>query len=261
VHRSQPTKDMQRGNALEPIAATMFAELSGFTVEEEPHVLVDKDRPWFRGNIDRWYTDKDGNRGVLEIKVPRSRTFQRFEERGLPQGYIVQEQHYMGLTGVDRGIFMILNPDSWDHLLINTEHDPEFYALIQEEDEQFWKAVQDGQEPQNDDPVPDLPIPASDIMTITSKDWCDALRAYEEADKLLEDAQGLKDDAKTAIKTLMPDYGIAELPGMAKVHWKLTQGRTSYDIEQLFHDYADIPREAYQKTGKPSEYFRVMFKD
>lgn len=257
---SVPTKDMQRGHALEPIAANIFAEKTGYILHEEPALVYDPAQPWFRGNIDRWYLDGDGNLCILEIKVPRSRTFAVIEERGIEQGYIVQMQHYLELYDANKGTFMILNPDSWEELMIDVERDREFGALIREHDAAFWRMVQDGTPPEQDAPVP-LPEPASNIMTIVSREWGQALQEYEEAATIMAQAEALKDEKKEQVKALMPQFGVAELPGVAKVTWKMTPGRKTLDVDRLFAEHAEIPRELYQVEGKPSEYFRVTYKN
>ena len=62
--------------------------------------------PWAHASLDGWLVDKDGRRGILEIKttnVMSSRQKEQWNER-IPDNYFCQILHYMAVTESDFAI-------------------------------------------------------------------------------------------------------------------------------------------------------------
>lgn len=89
------------GNVLEDVVARRFAELHPeLAVKRRNATLVSKPRPWAFANLDRTVKDREGRMGVLEIKTAGARRASDWED-GVPDYYMAQVVHYLGVTGWD----------------------------------------------------------------------------------------------------------------------------------------------------------------
>lgn len=87
------------GNLLEPVIRDKFRAETGFEVFENHFVLQHDEHDFMVANIDGEVIDPQfgGLRGVLEIKTTSERNKKDWEE-GCPNHYMLQIQHYLGVT-------------------------------------------------------------------------------------------------------------------------------------------------------------------
>lgn len=87
------------GNLLEPIIRDKFRAETGFEVFENHFVLQHDEHEFMVANIDGEVIDPqfNGLRGVLEIKTTSERNKKDWEN-GCPNHYMLQIQHYLGVT-------------------------------------------------------------------------------------------------------------------------------------------------------------------
>lgn len=86
------------GNLLEPIIRDKFRRETGFEVSECPYVLGHDNHDFMVANIDGIVIDNSGEGiGVLEIKTTSER-HKKDWENGIPEYYMCQVQHYLGVT-------------------------------------------------------------------------------------------------------------------------------------------------------------------
>ncbi len=122
---------MERGRFLEPVVSKMYELHSG------RHLRMGKFRrdrgsPFLIGSPDRIIKqigvkphppESHDSAGVLEIKTANRYVMKTMREKGLPQSYVLQLQHYMGLGGTTWGAFAVLCPDPWEFLTFSVEFD------------------------------------------------------------------------------------------------------------------------------------------
>ncbi len=86
------------GNLLEPVIRDKFRRETGFEVMECPFVLGHDQHDFMVANVDGFVRDdsQDGL-GVLEIKTTSERHKKDWED-GIPEYYMCQVQHYLGVT-------------------------------------------------------------------------------------------------------------------------------------------------------------------
>jgi putative phage-type endonuclease len=87
------------GNLLEPLIREKFRQETGFDVVENHFVLQHDTHEFMIANIDGEVIDPqfNGKTGILEIKTANERMKKDWEE-GCPNHYMVQIQHYLGVT-------------------------------------------------------------------------------------------------------------------------------------------------------------------
>lgn len=98
----------------------------------ENNMWLNSDYPFAHASLDGWLTDRDGRKGVLEIKtasMQNAAAKERWNNR-IPDNYYIQVLHYLMVTGFD---FAILKAQlKWDidgDVMCQTKH----YVIEREE--------------------------------------------------------------------------------------------------------------------------------
>lgn len=129
---------MALGSLLEPVVAGLFSEATGINVVRPRVPARDRRRPWLGGNLDR-YTPG----GLLECKWAM-----RADQWGptqpdpaqpsrVPPGYLVQVQHYLGITGRPVGYLAVLLGYA-DFRWYALASDPAAIEVLRELGQRFW---------------------------------------------------------------------------------------------------------------------------
>lgn len=154
--------EYERGKDLEPVAREKYQRETGKQVwnageirrsAKYPHMLCHID-----GEIDgkRLGIEEDGTEildaGLLEIKVLNKWNLNRIKKAGLPEGYVLQNQHGMYVGGYDWAEWALLCPDPWELFVIPCSRDESLIKTIIEQEEQIWKQVTNGPMPDKLDP-------------------------------------------------------------------------------------------------------------
>ena len=97
---------VERGKRLEPALRGLFAaEHPEFTVEyHEFDIMFQENRPWLFATLDGELTDKEGRKGILEIKTatPNGKAgWSKWADGRLPDNYYIQTLHQLLATGYD----------------------------------------------------------------------------------------------------------------------------------------------------------------
>ena len=143
---------------LRELFALDFPELK---VEYKPHnIWLNPKQPWAHASLDGWITDKDGRRGILEIKTTLASARNKEEwNQQIPQSYYAQILHYMMVTEFSFAIVKAqlkheAYGDSQQEPFLITRH----YRIeradvldeieyLQEQERQFAQSIEAGQRP------------------------------------------------------------------------------------------------------------------
>lgn len=116
----EETKAMARGSALEPFVRGLFAKQTGFSVELCPHVFRHPGKPFMLGNLDGIIASEQA---VLEIKTCNSVRKNEFGAEltdEIPTDYLLQVQHYLMVTGLEKGFVSVLFGDEGSFQVLQT---------------------------------------------------------------------------------------------------------------------------------------------
>lgn len=221
----------ERGNALEPLVIKMLKKKYKYSIGC-PKPRVSNAYPFMRGNIDGLVVAKGReclqDEIVLEVKCPSMNVFQKIKREGVLLSWIVQAQHYMYVWDVRKALFAIFNAELWELLTFDITRDEGtiLNGLIAEE-QKFWKMVQEGtipkQLPEGDKrckkctrrkvcgrDIPEAIDQAeegySEIPDLSENiEYSQAVRDYINADEVLEEAEALKQDARTRLEKIIGD--------------------------------------------------------
>ncbi len=242
-------ESMRLGRDLEGYVASRFCEATGKRVRREKAMLYNPQYPFAHADIDRWVI---GENAGLECKTTSIMNLKKFKNGEFPPTYYVQCVHYMAVTGADRWYLgvLVLNQGFY-HFVI--ERDKEEIAALMEQEETFWKFVQEDTPP----PVDGITATTNALETVYAEaEDCGVelfgrealLREYRE---LQEQIKELDKQLEQVKQTLMLDLGERETGycGAFMVTWK-PQVKRTFDAKSFLADHPHIIADAYWKESR-----------
>jgi len=255
---------IKRGNSLESIVADLYAEVKGRKVEVVKQKLYHQQYPHIYAHIDRRIIDdKKAGPGVLEIKCPGVAVFNKCKREGLQNYYILQLQHYLGVTGYKWGAFAVFSAEQWEIIEFDVFPDKELIKIIFQEDNKFWQCVLNHEEPQEPEVTVTMEAVGTNEVTNMEKInpllWADLVQKYAEAKTMEDEGAAAKDLYEEKLKEEMLRAGasVAE-GGGARIYFREQAGRKTLD-KKAFATGNPAAYEAYEtfiKPGKPTRPFR-----
>lgn len=270
---------MTRGKRLEAIFAEEFETITGRRVQRKTTFRKQDGLPvWWVGNIDRMIQREEGDPspGVLEIKTAGEYAYRKVMREGPPEDHTLQNQHYLGLTGWDWGIYFVGNADSWSFREEHFRRDEGLLKSMVEAGDAFWQMVVAGTPP----PHPKKRLRACGDCPFRLKCWAGfdakdgedvetehlvdevptlaaAVRAEREAKALKDDADAIYEDAVAALKKGIEAHGVEAFRAAGfRVYYKEQKGRVTLDSKGLKAKYPEL-YEQFSKTGAPFRALRV----
>ncbi|MFV9830212.1 YqaJ viral recombinase family protein [Bacillus velezensis] len=124
------------GSILEDIVAKEFEVRSGKKVRRKKSMLKHPEHDFILANVDRMIV---GEKAILECKTTSAYNLKEWEDNEIPDSYIVQVQHYLGVLGPEykKAYFAVLiggNKFVWKEI----ERDDELIAMIFQDEVKFW---------------------------------------------------------------------------------------------------------------------------
>lgn len=124
------------GSILEDIVAKEFEVRSGKKVRRKKSMLKHPEHDFILANVDRMIV---GEKAILECKTTSVYNLKEWEDNEIPDSYIVQVQHYLGVLGPEykKAYFAVLiggNKFVWKEI----ERDDELIAMIFQAEVEFW---------------------------------------------------------------------------------------------------------------------------
>lgn len=105
---------LDTGKALESLVVDWLRATGKVSIDTTPPMMFDAEFPFFGGNVDGVLTYRKA-RYVLEIKTAKASEYNKASKHGVfswHQSYFNQAQAYMGLSGIPRCVFVVLNKDT-----------------------------------------------------------------------------------------------------------------------------------------------------
>jgi putative phage-type endonuclease len=271
VGLAEPTGEtpaMKRGKRMEGIIADLYQEIKERPVEVVKQKIVHPALPFIWAHIDRRITDpKRPNHGpgVLEIKCPGISIYNKCKREGLPLYYVVQLQHYLGVTGMKWGGFAVFSAEAWEMIEFDVQRDPELIKIIFRKGKEFWENTQKGIAPEDDSvqiELPDFNGDVANMNQINPMEWEEAVRAYQQGKMLKAEGDDMMDLAEVKIKAMMEAVNteVAEGAG-ARIYWAYQKARKSLDKAAFKREHPEAYRlyESFLVEGEPPRVFRAFF--
>lgn len=123
----------------------------------ENNMFLNTDYPWMHASLDGELTDREGRRGILEIKttnILQSMQKEKWRER-IPDNYFCQVLHYLAVTGYEFAVLKAQLKSRWGgevrittrHYRIERKDVEEDIQYLIEAEKRFWDCVQSGRRP------------------------------------------------------------------------------------------------------------------
>lgn len=124
------------GSQLEDLVAKEFEKRSGKKVRRKNEIIRHPEHEFILGNVDRMIV---GEKAILECKTTSAYNLKEWENDEIPETYIVQVQHYLGVLGPEykKAYFAVLiggNKFVWKEIV----RDEELIQLIFQKEIEFW---------------------------------------------------------------------------------------------------------------------------
>lgn len=257
------TPVMERGHALEPIAADMYAKDSGHTLIETG-MWAHPDHPMILGSPDRIVVDDDGNWiGGWEGKTTNSRVASKWGPE-CPARFEWQVRHYMAILGLPWFDVTALVVDTWEVYHWRVERDMGKERALIAACTEFWRTyIEPGIPPEVDERITPAEIsyrwaePTEGVLDLDSLSAegqrVSALLA--ERSELQQAAKQARDRLKEiddALKVTAGEHEEVAVDGARAYTWR-SQTRTTVDTKRLREDLPEVA-EQYQR----STTFRVL---
>jgi putative phage-type endonuclease len=261
--------NMERGVMLEDIACEIYARQTGNEIEKVGRQVSDT-HDYIIGNVDRKIIKKTGN-GVLETKCPSRDNYLRIKRLGVPDYYIVQMQHYLYAWDLQWGEYAIFCADMWELLPIPVKRDDELIKMLIENEEIFWKQVENGPRPDRlefgdkrcikcnrkmscwGDKVKYMDEDyeeEGDYIKVEEKELSEAYTEYVECKATFKEAEELLDDSKDKLGEILGEREMIQV-AEGKANYKY-QKTTRTDTTRLKQEKPDIAKQyEYETLSRP----------
>jgi hypothetical protein len=138
-HPREETKAMSLGKLMEPWFAAEYAKETGNEVVQDAVFVRSPSQPELCVHIDAWVRKVQAPpKGVAEIKSVGRGAWYKYKREGLPDDYVLQLQHGMGVTGCTWGVFIVGCRDSGEILHWEVAFRPDVFEEIRSAAAHFW---------------------------------------------------------------------------------------------------------------------------
>lgn len=239
------------GNEMENVVAKEFEKRTGKKVRRTNFMFSHPEHSFIKANVDRLIV---GESAVLECKTASAYLAKEWEGEEIPATYLVQLQHYLGVTGKEKGYIAVLiggNRFIWKEV----ERDEELIKMIFDAEIHFWTHhVQQGHAPELDGSSAaeqylkeKYAQAEKDKEIVLPGEYKDLIAQYEQVkqdEKLLKTA---KTEIENKIKAELKDAETG-LTDTFMVTWK-NQFQNRVDSRALKEQFPDIYKQVIKETS------------
>ncbi len=248
------------GSVLEPIVREEFTNRTGLKVDTINSILKHPKYDFMLANIDGIVNDPIYGKCLFEAKTTSAYMQEQWKDDLIPEGYMLQIQHYMAVTGYERTfIAVLIGGNTFKYKVI--ERDDELIEMIIKLEKQFWENVKN-----NTPPSVDGSESSSNLLNIlypkANKE--NQITLPLEAEKLIEQYYSnktkekefaeLKDEAINKLKMLVGNNEFGTINNSI-VSWKNVCSER-LDSKRLKEELPEV----YKKYLKKTETRRFMIK-
>ncbi len=249
----QRNRHMDRGIALEPIAADFYAR-DQQAILSDMRYLRHSAYPYMGGTPDRSIDAQPGydSPGILEIKCPALYGYEQTLVHGVDQGYHCQLQWYMGLSERSHGAFAIFSAEKWELHTVQVDFNPDWFEQAVAATERFWtQHILTRQRPDGDNRqgilTSELPRVGAEWSSRTDPDFIRACHAYASAKESEKLASEHVKRAQARLEALL-EPGSKVMGGGFKITY-LEHGRRTPDLEWLKRDHPELDLDKYVRQS------------
>lgn len=248
------------GITLEPIVRNEFIKRTGLEVDTINLMLKHPKHEFMLANIDGIVIDLEGKKSIFEAKTTSAYKLDGWKDDEIPEGYMLQIQHYMAVTGYERTyIAVLIGGNTFKYKVV--DKDEELIEMIIQLEKKFWDCVINDIPPEVDGSESCTTM-LNNLYAKSKKDSAiilpdKAQDIIEEYNKNKEKEQFYaekKDECVNKLKSLIEDNEIAKVNNSI-ITWKNTTSER-LDSKKLKVEQPEI----YNKYTKKTTMRRFMIK-
>ncbi|CAI3630251.1 YqaJ viral recombinase family nuclease [Clostridium neonatale] len=237
------------GDIFEDIVAKEFEKRIGFKVRRDRKHYKHKDYHFMVANIDRRIV---GENAILECKTANQYLLKEWEDEEIPASYLLQVQHYLAVTGADRGYIAVLIGGQ-KFIWKEVSRDEELIEIIIQAEKDFWGLVEaktppalDGSSAAEKYLKEKYKEVEEDKTVELGFEYKDKIKSYLEMKEQLKNFETQVKELENQIKFEMGNAEYAYAPGY-NLSWKNVSSNR-VDSKKLKAEYPEI----YEKVIKES---------
>lgn len=256
VSEEKETDFTHFGTVLEPVVKKEFMRRTGLKIRAKRAILQSEEYPFMLADLDGVIYE-DGEMCIFEAKTA-SAYKQEIWEKGVPEEYLLQIQHYMAVTGARKTyIAALVGGNRFFYHVV--ERDEELIALIIAMEKRFWEEnVLLGKEP-----VPDGLEATTKFLNekygepngntvMLPEEALDLCTSYDDISEQLNILKERKEAVANQLKNYLKENETG-IVGDRKVTWKQVTS-TAFDKKRLEKEN----REVYEAYVTKSQYRRLL---
>lgn len=239
------------GNEMENVVAKEFEKRTGKKVRRANFMFSHPNFPFIKANVDRMVV---GESAVLECKTASAYLSKEWEGDEIPATYLVQVQHYLGVTGKEKGYIAVLiggNRFIWKEI----ERDEELINMIFEAEKHFWTYhVEQNIPPELDGSSAaeqylkeKYAMAEKDKEIVLPSEVKDLIEQYEQIKKDADLIKKAKTEIENKIKAELKDAEKGIIDSFV-VTWK-NQTQLRVDSKALKERFPDIYKQVLKETS------------
>ena len=231
------------GNVMEPMIRKECMNRTGLKVRQKHAMIFHEDYPYLFADVDGIATDESGEKCIFEAKTASQYKADQWE-KGVPEEYVLQVQHYLAVCGMNKAYIAALIGGNKFVFTTIYRDDSLIEELIAKEKEFWEECVLTGTEPVVDDSEATkeyLNTKYSNSVAGTiqlNADMKNVIAKYQDVDSKVKELEKQKTGLANQIKAVMGAYETGELDGIV-VSWKKIN-RESVDSKRLRKEKPEI---------------------
>lgn len=237
------------GDIFEDIVAKEFEKRTGLKVRRDRKHYKHKEYPFMVANIDRKIV---GQNAILECKTANQYLLKEWEEEEIPASYLLQVQHYLAVTGADKGYIAVL-VGGQNFIWKEVPRDEELIEMIIQLEKDFWSLVEAKTPPDLDGSSAAEKYLKERYKEVEENkaielgfEYKDKIKTYLDMKKELKAFENKIQELENQIKFEIGNAEYAYAPGYSLSWKKVLSNRV--DSKKLKADYPEV----YEKVIKES---------
>lgn len=246
------------GDIFEDVVAKEFEKRTGLKVRRDRKHYKHKEYPFMVANIDRKIV---GQNAILECKTANQYLLKEWEDEEIPASYLLQVQHYLAVTGADRGYIAVL-VGGQKFIWKEVPRDEELIKMIIQLEKDFWSLVESKTPPALDGSSAAEKYLKERYKEVEENkaielgfEYKDKIKTYLDMKKELKAFENKIQELENQIKFEIGDAEYAYAPGYSLSWKKVSSNRV--DSKKLKADYPEI----YEKVIKKSSSRKFNIKE
>ncbi len=242
------------GRVLEDVVAEEYARRTGAKLRRVNRTLAHPDHPVILANLDREIVAHERGPGVLEVKTAARRSDDWGEEGTdeIPEHYLAQVQHYLGVTGRRWADVAVLFLGERLFRIYRIHRDDELVGALFEEELRFWREHVEPRVPPEPRTLDDIrrrwPRHEPDRVLMAPPDIVEAAEQLAALRAELKALETREKELLAAIQKAMADAERLDAPdGRTLATWKAVASKR-LDTKALRKAHPDIVREFERET-------------